>query len=127
MSNRQTINTSNAPQAIGAYSQAVKKGTTVYISGQIPLEPASMKLVEGDFKTQARQCFQNLQAVAEASGGSLNDAAKVNVFLGSMSNFSEVNDVMAEFFHEPYPARATVGAELPEGILIEVDAILELK
>ena len=128
MSNRQTINTSNAPQAIGTYSQAVKKGTTVYISGQIPLEPATMELVEGDFKTQARQCFQNLQAVAEASGGSLNDAAKVTVFLTSMSNFSEVNEVMAEFFTEPYPARAALGVnELPKGVPVEVEAVLELK
>lgn len=128
MSNRQTINTSNAPQAIGTYSQAVKKGTTVYISGQIPLEPATMELVEGDFKSQARQCFQNLQAVAEASGGSLNDAAKVTIFLTSMSNFSEVNEVMAEFFNEPYPARAALGVnELPKGVPVEVEAVLELK
>ena len=128
MSNRQTINTTNAPRAIGTYSQAVKKGTTVYISGQIPLEPATMELVEGDFKTQARQCFQNLQAVAEASGGSLDDAAKVTIFLTSMSNFSEVNEVMAEFFHEPYPARAALGVnELPKGVPVEVEAVLELK
>lgn len=128
MSNRQTINTSNAPWAIGTYSQAVKKGTTVYISGQIPLEPETMELVEGDFKTQARQCFQNLQAVAEASGGSLNDAAKVTVYLTSMSNFSEVNEVMAEFFSEPYPARAALGVnELPKGVPVEVEAVLELK
>lgn len=128
MSNRQTINTSNAPRAIGTYSQAVKKGTTVYISGQIPLEPGTMELVEGDFKTQARKCFQNLQAVAEASGGTLNDAAKVTVFLTSMSNFSEVNEVMAEFFNEPYPARAALGVnELPKGVPVEVEAVLELK
>ena len=128
MSNRQTINTPNAPRAIGTYSQAVKKGTTVYISGQIPLEAETMELTEGDFKTQARKCFQNLQAVAEASGGSLNDAAKVTIFLTSMSNFAEVNEVMAEFFHEPYPARAAVGVnELPKGVPVEVEAVLELK
>ena len=128
MSNRQTINTSNAPRAIGTYSQAVKKGTTVYISGQIPLEAETMELVEGDFKAQARKCFQNLQAVAEASGGSLDDAAKVTVFLTSMSNFNEVNEVMAEFFNEPYPARAALGVnELPKGVPVEVEAVLELK
>ena len=128
MSNRQTINTSNAPQAIGTYSQAVKKGTTVYISGQIPLVPETMELVDGEFKTQARQCFQNLRAVAEASGGSLNDAAKVTIYLTSMNHFTEVNEVMAEFFNEPYPARAALGVnELPKGVPVEVEAVLELK
>ncbi len=128
MSNRQTINTSSAPQAIGTYSQAVKKGTTVYISGQIPLNPETMELVEGDFKTQARQCFQNLQAVAAAAGGSINDAAKVTVYLTSMSNFDDVNEVMAEFFNKPYPARAALGVyELPKGVPVEVEAVLELK
>ncbi len=128
MSNRQTINTEKAPQAIGTYSQAVKAGTTVYISGQIPLIPDTMELLDGDFKAKTRLCFQNLQAVAEAAGGSLSDAAKVTIFLTDMSTFSEVNEVMAEFFEQPYPARAAVGVkELPKGVPVEVDAILELK
>ena len=128
MSNRQTINTAGAPAAIGTYSQAVKKGTTVYISGQIPLVPDTMELVDGDFKAQARQCFKNLKAVAEAAGGSLNEAAKVSIFLTSMGNFAELNEVMAEFFVEPYPARAVVGVnELPKGVPVEVEATLELK
>ena len=128
MSNRQTIHTDNAPQAIGTYSQAVKSGTTVYISGQIPLVPETMELEGGDFKAQTRRCFENLKAVAEASGGALQDAAKVTIFLTDLSNFAEVNEVMAEYFDEPYPARAAVGVkELPKGVPVEVDAILELK
>ena len=128
MSNRQTIHTNKAPQAIGTYSQAVKAGTTVYISGQIPLVPETMELLEGDFKAKARLCFQNLQAVAEAAGGTLNDAAKVSVFLTDMNNFTEVNEVMAEFFQEPYPARAAMGVnELPKGVPVEIEAVLELK
>ena len=128
MSNRQTIHTDKAPQAIGTYSQAVKAGTTVYISGQIPLVPETMELLEGDFKAKTRLCFENLKAVAEASGGTLADAAKVTIFLTDMSNFPQVNEVMAEFFDEPYPARAAVGVkELPKGVPVEVEAILELK
>ena len=128
MSNRQTIHTDKAPQAIGTYSQAVKAGTTVYISGQIPLVPETMELLEGDFKAKTRLCFENLKAVAEASGGTLADAAKVTIFLTDMSTFPQVNEVMAEFFNEPYPARAAVGVkELPKGVPVEVEAILELK
>lgn len=128
MSNRQTIHTDKAPQAIGTYSQAVKAGTTVYISGQIPLVPETMELLEGDFKAKTRLCFENLKAVAEAAGGSLSDAAKVTIFLTEMSNFPQVNEVMAEFFEQPYPARAAVGVkELPKGVPVEIEAILELR
>ena len=128
MSNRQTIHTDKAPQAIGTYSQAVKSGTTVYISGQIPLVSETMELETGDFNAQTRRCFENLKAVAEASGGTLQDAAKVTVFLTDLSNFAAVNEVMAEYFDKPYPARAAVGVkELPKGVPVEVDAILELK
>ncbi|WP_066016902.1 MULTISPECIES: RidA family protein [Endozoicomonas] len=128
MSNRQTINTDKAPQAIGTYSQAVKAGTTVYISGQIPLVAQTMELLEGSFKEKTRLCFENLQAIAMAAGGTLDDAAKVTIFLTDMANFAEVNEVMAEFFKQPYPARAAVGVkELPKGVPVEVEAILELK
>ena len=128
MSNRQTINTDNAPKAIGTYSQAVKSGTTVYISGQIPLIAETMELLEGSFKEKARQCFKNLKAVARAAGGDLDDAAKVNIFLTDMNNFAKVNETMAEFFQEPYPARSAIGVkELPKGVPIEIEAILELK
>lgn len=128
MSNRQTIHTEKAPQAIGTYSQAVKAGTTVYISGQIPLLPETMELLQGDFKAKARLCFDNLSAVAEAAGGSLSDVAKVTIFLTEMSTFPQVNEVMAEYFEPPYPARAAVGVkELPKGVPVEVEAILELR
>jgi reactive intermediate/imine deaminase len=128
MSNRQIINTENAPQAIGTYSQAVKAGTTVYISGQIPLVPETMELDTGDFKAQTRRCFENLKAIAEAAGGELQDAAKVGIFLTDLANFAAVNEVMAEYFEQPYPARAAIGVkELPKGVPVEVDAILELK
>lgn len=128
MSNRQVINTEKAPQAIGTYSQAIKAGTTVYISGQIPLVPETMEVESGDFKALTRRCFENLKAVAEAAGGHLGDAAKVNIFLTDLSNFAAVNEVMAEYFEQPYPARAAIGVkELPKGVPVEVDAILELK
>ncbi|OED40531.1 reactive intermediate/imine deaminase [Endozoicomonas sp. (ex Bugula neritina AB1)] len=128
MSNRQTIHTEKAPQAIGTYSQAVKAGTTVYISGQIPLVPETMELLEGDFKAKTRLCFDNLKAVAEAAGGNLGDAAKVTIFLTEMANFPQVNEVMAEYFEQPYPARAAVGVkELPKGVPVEIEAILELR
>ncbi|WOG28169.1 RidA family protein [Endozoicomonas sp. 8E] len=128
MSNRQTINTENAPQAIGTYSQAVKAGTTVYVSGQIPLIPETMELEQGDFKAQTRRCFENLKAIAEAAGGELQDAAKVGIFLTDLSNFNAVNEVMAEYFTQPYPARAAIGVkELPKGVPVEIDAILELR
>jgi len=124
---RQIIQTDKAPKAIGTYSQAVKCGNTVYCSGQIPLDPASMNLVEGDMNAQVRRVFDNLQAVAEAAGGSLADVAKLNVFLTDLSHFALVNEIMAEYFKEPYPARAAIGvASLPKGAQVEMDAVLEL-
>lgn len=128
MSNRQTINTDKAPKAIGTYSQAVKAGTTVYISGQIPLVPETMELLEGSFKEKTHLCFEHLKAIAMAAGGTLDDAAKVTIFLTDMANFAQVNEVMAEFFKQPYPARAAVGVkELPKGVPVEIEAVLELK
>ena len=128
VSNRQTIHTDKAPKAIGTYSQAVKAGTTVYISGQIPLEPETMELDTGDFKAQTRRCFENLKAVAEAASGTLDDAAKITIYLTDLSNFAEVNEVMAEYFIQPYPARAAIGVkELPKGVPVEIDAVLELR
>ena len=124
------ISTTDAPQAIGTYSQAVRAGDTVYLSGQIPLVPATMQMVEGDIAAQVRQVFSNLAAVAvaAAAGGSLNDCVKVHVFLTDLVNFPVVNEVMAEFFTEPYPARAAIGvAALPRGAQVEVDAIMVLK
>jgi reactive intermediate/imine deaminase len=124
---KEIIATKNAPQAIGSYSQAVKCGNTVYLSGQIPLVPESMELVTGDIATQIRRVFDNLQAVAEAAGGSLQDIAKLNVFLVDLIHFPVVNEVMAEYFTQPYPARAAVGvAALPKGAQVEMDAILVL-
>ncbi len=125
---REIIRTDQAPQAIGTYSQAVKCGSTVYLSGQIPLIPESMELVEGDMETQIRRVFDNLQAVARAAGGSLADVVKLNVFLTDLSHFPQVNAVMAEYFSEPYPARAAIGvAALPKGAGVEMDAVLELE
>ena len=124
---RTIIQTDQAPQAIGTYSQAVKTGNTVYLSGQIPLDPASMELVDGDMAAQIRRVFDNLSAVAEAAGGSLADIAKLNVFLPDLGHFALVNEIMAEYFSEPYPARAAVGvASLPKGAQVEMDAIMEL-
>ena len=124
---KEIIHTDNAPKAIGTYSQAVKVGTTVYMSGQIPLVPSTMEMVEGDIENQIRQVFDNLQAVAEAAGGSLADVAKLSVFLTDLSNFPLVNQVMANYFTEPYPARAAIGvAALPKGANVEMDAVLEL-
>lgn len=121
------IQTDQAPQAIGTYSQAVKVGSTVYLSGQIPLVPETMALVEGDMETQIRRVFDNLQAVARAAGGSLQDVAKLNIFLTDLDHFALVNQVMADYFQEPYPARAALGvASLPKGAAVEMDAILEL-
>lgn len=123
--NKTIISTPDAPQAIGTYSQAVRVGATVYLSGQIPLVPATMQMVEGDIAAQVRQVFENLSAVATAAGGSLNDCVKVHVFLTDLVNFPVVNQVMAEFFTEPYPARAALGvASLPRGAQVEVDAIM---
>lgn len=127
MSNKEIISTNNAPQAIGTYSQAVKVGSTVYLSGQIPLIPETMEMIEGGIKEQATQVFKNLSAVAEAASGSLNDAAKVNISLIDLGVFAQVNEVMAQFFAEPYPARACVQvAALPRGAMIEVEVILAL-
>jgi len=124
-SKRQIIHTERAPGAIGAYSQAVKAGDAVYISGQIPLDPATMELVDSSFDAAAHQCFRNLAAVAEAAGGCLDDAVKVTIFLTDLANFAAVNEVMAGYFREPYPARAAVGvAALPKGAAVEVEAVL---
>jgi len=124
---RQIIHTDAAPAAIGTYSQAVRTGNTVYCSGQIPLDPESMELVGGDVDAQIRRVFDNLAAVAAAAGGSLADVVKLNVFLTDLSNFPRVNEIMASYFSEPYPARAAIGvAALPKGAGVEMDAILEL-
>ena len=127
MSNRAIIATQSAPQAIGPYSQGIKAGNTVWISGQIPLDPTSMTLVAGDITAQAEQVFTNLVAIAEAAGGTLNNAVKVNISLTDLSDFDAVNTVMARHFDAPYPARACVQvAALPKGADIEVEAILVL-
>jgi reactive intermediate/imine deaminase len=124
---REIIRTDQAPQAIGTYSQAVKVGTTVYLSGQIPLVPATMEMVEGDIAAQIRRVFENLQAVAKAAGGDLNKVVKLNVFLTDLADFPVVNEVMADYFFEPYPARAAIGvAALPKDAGVEMDAVLEL-
>ena len=124
---RQTIRTTQAPRAIGTYSQAIRAGTTVYISGQIPIDPETMELVAGDFRVQAIRVFDNLSAVCRAAGGRLVSVVKLTVYLVDLSNFSTVNDVMAEYFKEPYPARAAVGVSaLPKEAAIEVDAVLHL-
>ena len=127
MSNRAVIATQSAPQAIGPYSQGIKAGNTVWISGQIPLDPISMTLVKGDITAQAEQVFTNLAAIAEAAGGTLNNAVKVNISLTDLSDFDAVNTVMASHFEAPYPARACVQvAALPKGADLEVEAILVL-
>ena len=124
---REIIATQEAPQAIGTYSQAVKVNSTVYMSGQIPLVPETMEVVEGDMRVQISQVFDNLKAVAHAAGGSLDKLVKVNIFLTDLSHFPLVNEVMAEYFKEPYPARAAVGvASLPKGVAVEMDAVMEL-
>ena len=127
MSNRAVIATQAAPQAIGPYSQGIKVGNTVWISGQIPLDPASMTMVEGDISTEAEQVFSNLSAVAEAAGGTLDNAVKINISLTDLGGFDAVNAVMSRHFEEPYPARACVQvAALPKGARIEVEAILSV-
>jgi reactive intermediate/imine deaminase len=124
---REIIRTDKAPQAIGTYSQAVKVGSTVYLSGQIPLVPETMEMVEGNMEAQIRRVFDNLKAVAQAAGGDLKDVAKLNVFLTDLTNFPLVNQVMAEYFQEPYPARAAIGvAALPKDARVEMDAVMEL-
>jgi len=125
MTNKAIIHTDKAPAAIGTYSQAVKVNNTVYLSGQIPLNPETMELVDGDFATQAHQVFKNLRSVCEASGGSLQNIVKLNLFLTDLSNFPIVNEVMAEYFDKPYPARAAVGvAQLPKGAVVEGDGVM---
>ncbi len=124
---KEIISTDSAPQAIGTYSQAVKVGNTVYLSGQIPLVPETMELIEGDMRAQITRVFDNLSAVTSAAGGSLADISKLNIFLTDLSHFPLVNEIMAEYFAEPYPARAAVGvASLPKGAMVEMDAIMSL-
>ena len=124
---KEIISTDQAPQAIGTYSQAVKVGKTVYMSGQIPLVPETMEMVTGGIEADIHQVFKNLTAVANAAGGSLADVAKLNIFLTDLSNFATVNTIMAEYFEQPYPARAAIGvAQLPKDAAVEMDAILEL-
>ena len=124
---REIISTDQAPAAIGTYSQAVKVGDTVYLSGQIPLVPETMEMIEGDIEAQIRRVFDNLSAVATAAGGSLADIAKLNIFLTDLGNFAKVNEVMAEYFQQPYPARAAVEvAGLPRNAGVEMDGVMEL-
>jgi len=124
---REIIKTDQAPQAIGTYSQAVKIGNTVYLSGQIALDPQTMTMIDGDTEAEIRRVFDNLRAVATAAGGSLNDMAKLNVFLVDLANFALVNQIMAEYFSEPFPARAAIGvAGLPRDASVEMDGVLEL-
>lgn len=124
---RQAIATSLAPAAIGPYSQAVRCGNTVYLSGQIPLDPQTGELVRGDIDTQARRVFDNLRAVCAAAGGSLDDVMRIGIYLTDLGDFAAVNAVMAEYFGAPYPARSTIGvASLPRGAQVEVDAVLVL-
>jgi reactive intermediate/imine deaminase len=124
---KQIIITDKAPQAIGTYSQAIKAGDTVYLSGQIPLDPATGNLVAGDIKQQIERVFDNLAAVAKAAGGTLDDAVKLTIYLTDLGNFPAVNEAMQKYFKAPYPARATIGVSaLPKGSQVEVDAILTL-
>ena len=124
---RNIISTPNAPSAIGTYSQAVRAGNTVYVSGQIPLDPVTMQMVSGDIETEIRRVFENLKAIAAAAGGSLANAVKVNVFLTDLAHFAKVNEVMAQYCPQPYPARAAVGvSQLPRGARVEIECILHL-
>jgi len=124
---RKIIHTDNAPAAIGTYSQAVQVAETVYLSGQIPLHPETMELIEGDISNRIHQVFTNIKAVCEAAGGSLQDIVKLNIYLTDLGNFATVNEIMAEFFQQPYPARAAVGvAQLPKGTDVEMDAVMVL-
>jgi len=124
---REIISTPDAPQAIGTYSQAVKVGDTVYLSGQIPLVPETMELIDRDMRAQITRVFDNLTAVAKAAGGSLANISKLNIYLTDLSHFPLVNEIMAEYFSEPYPARAAVGvASLPKGTMVEMDAIMTM-
>jgi reactive intermediate/imine deaminase len=124
---RTIVHTKQAPEAIGPYSQAVRVGDTVYLSGQIPLDPATMQLISGDIDAEIRRVFENLQAVAVAAGGALSQAVKVNVYLTDLANFAKVNEIMAQYFTPPYPARAAVGvAQLPRGARVEIECVLHL-
>ena len=124
---RTIIRTEKAPQAIGTYSQAVRAGDTVYLSGQIPLDPVTKELVSGDIEAEIRRVFENLEAVAEAAGGSLAQAVKVNLYLTDLGHFAKVNEIMAQYFPQPYPARAAVGvAQLPRGARVEAECVLHL-
>jgi reactive intermediate/imine deaminase len=124
---RQTIHTDSAPKAIGPYSQAVRAGNLVFLSGQIPLDPATMELVSGDFEAEVRRAFENLKAVVEASGGTLDQVVKLTLFLTDLAHFPKVNEVMTAFFKQPFPARSTVGvSQLPKGARFEVECVLHL-
>ncbi len=124
---KEAIHSDSAPAAIGTYSQAVRAGNFVFLSGQIPLDPQTMDIVDGDFEARARQVFENLKAVAEAAGGELNQVVKLTIFLTDLDNFAAVNSVMEDYFDQPYPARAAIGvASLPKGADVEADAILGL-
>jgi reactive intermediate/imine deaminase len=121
------IQTDAAPAAIGTYSQAVKAGTTVYLSGQIPLVPETMTMVSDDFAEQTKQVFENIKAVCEAAGGKMHDLVKVNIYLIDLSHFATVNEIMASYCSQPYPARAAIGVkELPKGAQVEIDGVMEL-
>ena len=125
MTNKSIIHSDAAPKAIGTYSQAVKAGNTEYLSGQIPSDPATMELVQGDISVQVKRVFDNLKAVCEAAGGSLQDIVKLNIFLTDLAHFATVNEIMATYFQQPYPARAAVGvAQLPKGAQVEMDGIM---
>ena len=127
MAERRPITTNEAPAAIGPYSQAIRVGETVYLSGQIPLDPATQEVVGEAFGAQARRVFDNLAAVARAAGGSLNDVVRLTVYLTDLARFAEVNEIMVEYFAEPYPARAAIGVSaLPRGVQVEIDAIIVL-
>jgi reactive intermediate/imine deaminase len=124
---REIIHTIKAPQAIGTYSQAVKVDNVVYLSGQIPLVPETMEVIDGDFSVQVRRVFDNLSAVAEAAGGRLQDIVKLNIFLTDLSHFATVNEIMAEYFEQPYPARAAIGvASLPKAVPVEMDGVMHI-
>lgn len=125
MANRSVISTEKAPAAIGTYSQAVKVGNTVYISGQIPLDPATMEVVEGGFEAQAVRVFENLKAITEAAGGDMNDIAKLTILMADLGNFAKVNEIMARYFEQPYPARAAYEVKaLPKAVDLEIEAIM---
>lgn len=127
MAEKIIIATDNAPAAIGTYSQAVKVGNTVYLSGQIPLVPSTMQIVSDDFEAQVVQVFENLTAVCSAAGGSINDIVKLNIFLTDLSHFAKVNEIMSRYFSQPYPARAAIGVkQLPKDSQVEMDGVMEL-